>query len=99
MPQSNEICPHEDGIELTDFSQDIDILKTYGQPARALEIVTVGANPTIVVETVGSARASTPTTRTYTALAAGFLGGYRGLQVRKIVATGTANVTKARVWL
>jgi|WetSurMetagenome_2_1015567.scaffolds.fasta_scaffold905420_1 hypothetical protein len=94
MAQPNEICPHEDGIEVTDFSADIDIQTTYGQVcARAVEIVTVGATPTIAVVT-GKGQS-----RTYTALAAGFLGGSRGLQVRKILATGTSNVTKARIWL
>jgi hypothetical protein len=95
----NEVGPFEDGIELTDFSADIDIYALFGQEARAIEVV-AASNGSLVVVTPGSARQDTPTTRTFAALAAGtWIGGNRGLQVSKIVASGTTGVTRIRVWL
>jgi hypothetical protein len=94
----NQVSPHEDGVEISSFSADIDIVALYGQAARALEIVTIGSTPTIAVETVGSRKRAT--TRAFTGLTAKlFLGGERGLQVTKILASGTADVTLVRVWL
>jgi hypothetical protein len=97
MAQPNEVCPHEDGIEITDLSADIDLVTTYGQAVRAIEIVTATTG-TLVVTTSRSGRLGV--NRTFTQLAAGtWLGGQRGLNVTKIVASGTSNVTRLRVWL
>jgi hypothetical protein len=99
MAQPNADCPHEDGIEYTDLSSDIDFVALFGQPVRAVEIVTATTG-TLVVYTMKSGRLATPATRTFTALAAGsWLGGVRGLNVAKIVASGTTGITKIRVWL
>lgn len=94
-----QIGASEDGVELTDFTQDIDLFARFGQAVRAVEIVTATSG-TLVVETPGSASESTPTTRTFTGLASGaYLGGRNGLQVNKIIATGTSGITKIWVWL
>jgi hypothetical protein len=99
MAQPNSDSPHEDGIEYSDLSTDIDLVAAFGQPVRAIEIVAASSG-TLVVTTTRSGRLPTPANRTFTALAAGnWIGGPRGINVAKIVASGTSGVTKIRVFL
>lgn len=91
------ISPAFDVKEFTDFSADLDLMSaTHSwtkRPARAITIVTVGAAPTLVLQMVNPGAV---TNRTLTGLTAG--EKLEAIQVRKIIATGTADVTKIRVY-
>ena len=92
------ISPAFDVKEFTNFGADIDLTSSthsyMKRPARAITIVTVGAAPTIVLQMVDPNGA--PLNRTLTSLTAG--EKLEALQIRKIIASGTADVTKVRVY-
>jgi hypothetical protein len=92
------VSPAFDVKEFTSFAGDIDLTSAthsyMKRPARAITIVAVGAAPTLVLQMVDPNGA--PLNRTLTALTAG--EKLEPIQVRKIIASGTADITKVRVY-
>jgi hypothetical protein len=86
----NEIAPGEDLFEYASFSADIPLTELGGF-CRFIQVVSA-TNGTLVVRT----QLSGATGRTLTGLAAGDVIG--PVQIRGILASGTANVTRIRCY-
>lgn len=80
--------PAHDALEYSSFSEDIDLVATFGRPVRAIEVITAGSGSLAVV-TVGSKGA----TRTLTV----YDHWFKPLEVTVIKAA--TNVTLLQVYL
>lgn len=57
-----EIEPYNDFVDLTAFAADIDLIATYGRPARYIQVINAGAFNLSVITGAGNTRTVTVAT-------------------------------------